>query len=63
MPGVAKEETMDSTDSTLDEIVSSSCINFCLYIKNFELVFDFLDLGIQLKFYRSFFEESYIFYV
>ena len=54
------QQTMDSTDSTLGEIVSSFLHEFLsAYIQEFEQVSDIFHLGIQLKFNRSFSEECY----
>ena len=52
LPCVTKEETMDSTDSALDEIVSSILHEFLsVYIQDFQQVPDFFfQLGIQLRF-------------
>ena len=54
------KQTMDSTDSTLGEIVSSFLHEFLsAYIQEFEQVSDIFRLGIQLKFNRPFSEECY----
>ena len=39
-----KRGNMDSTDSALDEIVSYSCMNTCLYVQDFQYVLDFFHL-------------------
>ena len=39
-----KRENMDSTDSALNEIVSYSCMNTCLYVQDFQYVLDFFHL-------------------
>ena len=44
---VAKEETMDSTDSALNEIVSSFLPKFLSIYPRFEQVSDFFHLGIH----------------
>ena len=48
LPCVDKEETIDSTDSALDKSVSSlRCMNFCLYVQDFEPVPGFFHLVIH----------------
>ena len=57
---VAKEQTMDSTDSALGEIGSSFLHEFLsAYIQEFEQMSDFFHLGILLKCYRPFAEGCY----
>ena len=52
LPRVAIEENVDSTDSALDEIVSSfPCMNFFLHVQDFEQVPFFFHLVMQFKLY------------
>ena len=59
LPFIVKEETMDSTDSALDEIMISILYEFLSVHTGFSIKVDFFHLGIQLKFSRPFAGECY----